>query len=935
MTAIVSGVFAAVSATLILPATQGASRADASATPAACTAPAVTSTRGSSFSATETLCRTYFDQGLVDQRKISVDVSDTTGLRNGQVITVSWSGARPTGGIISDEQLASAAGQEYPVVIMECRGVDSASAPQSLSPETCWTGSVSERRATSPGFAISGGKALPISPMWNLDSYNPKYPNNGTAVNVPQPLPASCSSLLAYEYWLPFKAADGVNYGIGPNGCAGAPPEMLTATENPNIVPSDTTYAETASDGTGTAKFTIVTSETNASLGCSQTSACSLVIVPIEGISCSADPTIPGEPQYSCENSGDFQPGEQNFSQNPFGPALSDTGTFWWSQSNWQRRISVPLNFTTPADACKQNSESPIQFYGAELMAQATQQWNPYFCLNPKLFNVQQVQISEPQAKESLQQGFIEAAIQGAPPPVTSGQSSFFKTPTVQAPIGVSGFAIAYVIDNGNGTPYTQLKLDPRLLAKLMTESYYGTNNIKTGDTAISQNPQSIFQDPEFVALNPSFVAPGGVQPAPAATLFNILTRSDVIWSLTAYITADPEARAWLDGQPDPWGMTVNPAYKGIQLPVESWPLLDTSTNGPDYSESLNPFCVGALGTGKAKEPDRPLIDSPQDTLAKIAYNLEYSIAASQIICNNDPVTPSYVPLGPEVLGQRFLIGLVSLPVAAQLDLDTAALQTYASPEAEVTDASAFASGRVFVPPDDASLQAAAGLLKPDTSVGSWTMPYNDFPGNSAAKGAYPGTMLMSADVPTRGLPASDAAHYGQYLAFAATTGQTPGVGVGQVPPGYLPMTAANGLAAQVAYTTAAAADVAAQNGQVPSLAGGPGTPSTTGTGGSGSTSPNSAFGSVSTSSAGAAGAGSGEGSTPGSGTSPGNNSASASGSSNAKSPQAQRVSLSGATVGFGPGLGGLALPLAMLIALIGGVAGGVLWWRRRRVVGP
>ena len=49
-----------------------------------------------------------------------------------------------------------------------------------------------------------------------------------------------------------------------------------------------------------------------------------------------------------------------------------------------------------------------------------------------------------------------------------------------------------------------------------------------------------------------------------------------MISALTAYIDADPEARAWLDGKPDPWGMVVNPNYKGIELPDKSWPLLDT-----------------------------------------------------------------------------------------------------------------------------------------------------------------------------------------------------------------------------------------------------------------------------------------------------------------------------------------------------------------------
>ena len=37
-----------------------------------------------------------------------------------------------------------------------------------------------------------------------------------------------------------------------------------------------------------------------------------------------------------------------------------------------------------------------------------------------------------------------------------------------------TGFAISFVIDNANGIPVTTLRLDPRLLAKLLTESYPG-----------------------------------------------------------------------------------------------------------------------------------------------------------------------------------------------------------------------------------------------------------------------------------------------------------------------------------------------------------------------------------------------------------------------------------------------------------------------------
>ncbi len=928
----------------------GASVAAASST-SPCSATPVTSTSGLSFHATETLCRTFFDHGIVDQRQFAVSVSDTTALQDGQVVTVSWTGAHPTGAIWSAPQFSQAATQEYPVVLMECRGIDSARVPadERVTPETCWTATPGERIGNTPGG---------LTPMWALDSHNSKA-DQSDLVNVPLPLPAACLSQTAPgpNYWVPFDAAGseaggggGTVYPVGPAGCAGAPPEMLTTGEDPTIVPSDTTYAATAVDGTGQAKFTIEAGQTNNSLGCSQTVPCSLVIIPIEGISCNANPQVP-LPQYACESEGDFAPGSLNLGGSANPPAQAVEGSYWWSGSNWDRRISVPLGFATGANACARNTSTPLQFYGSELMTQATQQWNPHFCLNSKLFNVNSVQLSEPQAKNSLQQGDIEAAIQGEPPPVPPGKKSFFTTPTVQAPIAVTGFAIAYVIDNADGTPYTQLKLDPRLLAKLMTESYYGTNNIQSGDPGIAKNPQSIYDDPEFQALNPTFRLPSGVQPAPAATLFSILAQADTIWALTSYINADPEARAWLNGYPDPWGMTVNPAYKGVQLPVESWPLLDTSTDGPDYTEEGNPFCAPALGEGKAKEPDRPLIDNPQDTLANVAYNMQYSIAASLITCNNDPITPSYEQLGPELLGFRFLIGLVSLPAAQQLDLDTAALQAYANPELESVSQTDFVAGRLFVAPTQASLQSAAALFQPDPTTGSWVLPETDFPGDSSAQGAYPGTMLMAADIPTSGLPAQDATEYGEYLSFAATAGQTGGAGVGQLPAGYLPMTATNGMGDEVAYTQAAAVDVAAQNGAVPGFTPGAVThPSAQKPGSAGSASaPNSGSSSLGASESQAT---TGNSALTASGafgaagtTRPGalsGQSGSASGSAGrglgaasggATKAYIQPAAVIGRTSGLGSGLGGLALPLALLIALVGGAWSGVMWWKGRKGV--
>jgi hypothetical protein len=103
-----------------------------------------------------------------------------------------------------------------------------------------------------------------------------------------------------------------------------------------------------------------------------------------------------------------------------------------------------------------------------------------------------------------------------------------------------------------------------------------------------------------------------------------------------------------------------------------------------------------------------------------------------------------------------------------------------------------------------------------------------------AGAGAYPGTLLVYADVPTSGLPKSDAKAYARLLSFAAGPGQTAGSNTGQLPPGYLPMTAANGMGGMATYTAAAATDVGAQNGAVPRLDGSqpsPGSPTASGHG--------------------------------------------------------------------------------------------------------
>lgn len=762
------------------------------------------------FSATEALTRTHLVNGadqVADRRAFGLTVSQTQRLRDRQEIDVSWTGAHPTGGVVGDHNSAGAAEQEYPVMLVECRGVDSLAVPvaQRISQRTCFTHTPAERFQSDYNFTF---------PPYRLDRYATPA-DRVASVGQPTPLPAACAGTDAgIQHWIGFDAVNGTSYPGGLLGCAGMPPEAVN--NESQLQPTNTAYGVTDPSGNGSEKFTVATAETNASLGCSAQVPCSLVVVPIMGVSCDpagaalpvADRPLPAVVATialrRCAETGKYAPGERS----PGTVGQEDaavSGLLWWSASNWHNRISVPLDFAAASDVCSVASTgAPLYVYGSELMVQATQQWSPAFCLDPKRFRFQHVQAGEPQAKNLLGSGSIEAAFAGGPPETT------FSRPTVQAPVALSGFAISYAIDDAHHQAYHSLKLTPRILAKLLSQSYPSDPDMRRTYPALSHNPIDLPSDPELRALNPDMPT-AGYNTQPASTLFSLSSDSDVISALTAYINADPEARAFLDGQPDPWGMTVNPNYKSIALPVHGWPQLDTFEPAQKYRPDVNP-CLAL-----SPVPWLGQVAAPVSTLAALTLNLQFNLANSQIACANaGEQNQKLTSLGREVPGQRFLLGITSLGAAARYQLDQASLQTTVSSSAAVRFAGA--AGRTFVGPTVASLRSAAALLTPDPATGTWLLPYRRLHADSAAATAYPGTMLLSMDVPTAGLPAADAVRYGELLRFAAGAGQQAGVQNGQLPDGYLPLTSANGAGQLVRYTQVAAGMVAAQNGHLPSV---------------------------------------------------------------------------------------------------------------------
>ncbi|MBA2954209.1 hypothetical protein GON03_07740 [Nocardioides sp. MAH-18] len=783
-------------------------------------APALTSSAravdGGAVTRTVQATRVFYDRdgnaAEVVRQEVELQVAQTTELRGRQEIHVAWSGAVPTGGVVGDPRSSDARNQEFPFVLLQCRGVDTTgSVPDGqtrLTPETCWTQTSPERYFPAASH----------TPAWRFDA-DAAPEDRAAVVGRPATLPPACSAIgeQLTARWLPFRAAGGTTYYGGPDpgvGCTPQAPESDDAESGG--MPSNTTYGITGADGTGATDFAVWTAAENASLGCSAAVDCALVAVPIVGLSCDAWGTrLPaGSPQTTkagvplstsqlttadatCRRTGAYAPGA------PRSSTTTDQavrGSLWWSPSNWRNRITVPLGFAQTGAVCDAVSkEPPLEIMGSTALNELTASWRPKFCTTDGLFTFTHVQQADSLARTLVNSGEIDAALTSAP------KASGYSRPVVQAPLAFTGFAIAFNIDDANHRRRERLNLNARLVAKLLTTSYAADPVVRDNHPSIGGNPYNLTLDPEFRALNPGLAQSSNLEAAAALQLSS--ASSDLTWALTSWINADPEARAWLDGTPDPWGMTVNANYLKVALPVDNWTNRDAWIAPQSYQD-------GNACYAKSPTPFMQLIGNQPGSLSTVVLDMQFASSAVSTICRFDGYDPTTLPLrtqGRQTVGYRFVLGLVSLSAARRYNLRTAALQTTASD----IDGAFTVAGRTFVEPDLAGLQAAAGLLAP--SAGTWAIDDAKI-STPAGRAAYPGAVPVSAVIPTRGLDQATATKLAKLLCYSRAEGQVSGPSNGQLPAGYLPVTAASGLAAQSDYVLSAIAAVRAQAGAVPSL---------------------------------------------------------------------------------------------------------------------
>jgi ABC-type phosphate transport system substrate-binding protein len=500
---------------------------------------------------------------------------------------------------------------------------------------------------------------------------------------------------------------------VGPQDCYGSSVYTYPGQSDKTAVlpdgPTNALDAATDPSGAGGVDIEVRTSAESSSLGCDKDSACSVVVIPNYG-----------------------QPGHKSTD------FIYATNSYMDSTWAWANHVAIPLSFAPTGDSCPLTSPS-ISLNGAPPLERAVTSWQPVICQQSGGTALDYTAIGEQQGRTQFMSGTADVGLTADP---------FTGTPTRRfryAPLAIDGITFAFHVDDATtGQPITSMTLTPRLVAKMLTESYGQTGYVAkgqpvaNGDPATVGNPYSLFTDPEFLALNP-----GHSWPSTATNPLIVSGNQDMIYELTRWLAADAATRTWLSGTPDQYGMHVNTNFKGITYPVSSLELRDP------YTALTYTFI-------------------PLEGLSNVARSLVANTPSSS---SPTPDATGVHPKDPQQLpGQRALIAAVDTANAAAFNFPVAAVRN--------------AGGKDVQPTTDAMTTALAGMSK--TSAG--TLEANPSDTNPAS---YPLTLVQYAMVPTAGTPTATAGRIAQFLTYAADKGQQTGQLEGGLPAGYLPLTSA------------------------------------------------------------------------------------------------------------------------------------------------
>ncbi|MFF7195405.1 hypothetical protein ACFZAM_17085 [Streptomyces sp. NPDC008079] len=678
-------------------------------------------------------------------------VSQTRDLAN-QAISVSWTGGVPT----------TFAGTQFNtdfVQIMQCWGEDDGAVPGNPGPPRtqCQFGaSPTTGRNTWPGNQADDTRQVSYSADPGSYGEDDKY-GAGRPFGRGE---------------VPFKSIDGT--------------VVTSDTQNNRFYSYNTTneidFGRTGADGTGQEYVEAQTKEEAPHLGCGAPvkhpdgsvtgRSCWLVIVPQGHLD------LDGKPY-------------QDRTQVNAGSPVSST--------NWRNRIAVRLDFQPVGATCAMGARE-VDTTGSELVSDAMGSWQAKLCGTGTVFGYTTVGDSE--ARGQLTDSGDSLVFTTLP---VTGETRPADTITY-APVALSAAVIGFSIERQPrsdapadvrkraGTRVGSLDLTPRLVAKLLTESYRNSpwgavrttyddggprlTAAKGYDWAL-HNPGGLLTDPEFLAYNKEFADLSvASNPSTDTDLITAFGHSDLARQVWTWVLADRQARQFLAGVPDDWGMRVNPFFSSNgDLNPTGYAF---SADRDDFPKNDNwetvPPGSGAPDSQKQKMTDfHPYVDDLYTGALRTRRG-------DQLWKSNwDPLAtpPVWKTPGPQVAGQRFMLTITDAASAARFGLQTARLR---NPAGE------------FTAPTRAALVAAADKAKAADGVRRIDPTAN-------AKGVYPLSMLVYGAARPAELAPTARKQYADLLRYASGGGQVPGTAPGTLPVGYAPLPSALRAEAATAAT--------------------------------------------------------------------------------------------------------------------------------------
>jgi hypothetical protein len=736
---------------------------------------------------------------------LKVTVNQTQNLVN-QVVSVTWTGATPTITQSGGLQISS----NY-LQLMECWGDDGTGTGP--PPEQCEFGA--EAAAT---YSLGGGVGLAA----NVGAYPiPSYTYAFTRImsvptwTCPTTAPASCQTyaqLQALAVTNPSKAYYDPNeqyivdpFTAVPTACppatAGAapvctvpetnderccilqPPWKQSWDQNPYFnytTSNEVDFARTYPGGAGQKLFTVDTGLEAPGLGCGQAQPntdgstgpppkCWLVVVP----------RGPG--------SGEDPPEDQSV----------NVQTSPLSGYAWANRIAIPLGFQPIGTACAQGGTAR-RILGGELAGGAIASWQPVLCAAPGAPAYDYEALGDDGARTQLLTG-TGAGMAVVTLPVDPSQVPA-SNPLVYAPISLSGLAIAFNVQRQPSPPpgssslpadevpvigrnVTTINLTPRLVAKLLTESYIGSfgpfgppSDVTSGWGA--KNALTLISDPDFLQYNPEFTELKATALVDPAQLIVEQLSSDATNELWRWILGDPAAKAWMAGTADPWGMRVNPYFSTVAgtnptgTAFDNPPIDDIPKNDPYCYLPVAPYVINGLPAKKLC-----FLDWSPYTLNLQASAIDVATANSgaKTTFNGAALSTdtAWSANGPQPDEQREILGLTTTDLAARYGMPTASLSQDGDDGPNPT----------FIAPDSNGLSAGAAAMQPGGVTGVLAPDPT-----TTASGAYPLSLLTYAAVAPLALDSSARTDYAAVINYAAGAGQKPGVAPGSLPRGYVPL---------------------------------------------------------------------------------------------------------------------------------------------------